>query len=93
MTQLGLSRAIGHKGNSAHQWETGKNLPLMGTMQKIAEVTATSVEWLLNGDGGDAPVTVATDQERNVLDMFRQLSPQDQAAAEAIILALSNKIT
>lgn len=52
ITQMELAKRMGVSCVSVSQWETGKNLPKVGRLQKLADILGTSVEKLLEERAG-----------------------------------------
>ena len=50
-----LARRLGVHAGSIARWETGGAVPHAYTVQRIAELAGTTVEWLRTGSGGDRP--------------------------------------
>ncbi|WP_304067842.1 helix-turn-helix domain-containing protein [Megamonas hypermegale] len=72
------------------QWKSGKNQPKTSTLQKIADYFGVSIEWLLGNtevrnipdpkSGGALVINEnpLSANERELIDMYRQLPPELQ---------------
>ena len=72
------------------QWKSGKNQPKTSTLQKIADYFGVSIEWLLGNtevrnipdpkNGGALVINEnpLSANERELIDMYRQLPPELQ---------------
>lgn len=92
-TQPELGVRIGVTGNAVAQYETGRTMPRPERLQLIAELTDTTVEWLLTG-GDEAELARAqTNSELAMLREFRSLPLEQQAIAFAAVqgIAASNR--
>lgn len=49
-TQTDLAERIGHSHDAVQKWESGSRVPQLPQLEKVAEATERSVEWLIYGD-------------------------------------------
>lgn len=79
-TQAQVATAIGITQTSVKDIEIGKSKsPAALTLIKLAKYFEVDSEWLLTGKGNKTPVTTYTQDEVELLLLFRALSPEGQA--------------
>lgn len=74
MSQADLARSAGIRPSSLSDYLTGKYSPKHDKIERIAAALQVSPAWLL---GSSAAFSI-TEDERLLLEQFRQLPPQDQ---------------
>lgn len=55
MSQEELAKKLGFTNKTVSAYETGRAIPPVPTLQKIAEVTNTTLEYLVNGSDAKKP--------------------------------------
>lgn len=74
LSQEGMAKKTGHSATSIGYWETGKRIPKVGQLIKIAQ--AFGMEWYELLDD-DAPVySTIRDDEHVLINSFRQLNDE-----------------
>ena len=74
LSQEGMAKKTGHSATSIGYWETGKRIPKVGQLIKIAQ--AFGMEWYELLDD-DAPVySTIRDDEHVLINSFRQLNKE-----------------
>lgn len=83
-TQKKLAEYLGLSSNTVCEWEKNRSEPSIATIKKLAEFFDVSADYLIGLEddfGARAATTVApistanTDEERELLELFRTLSP------------------
>ena len=92
-TQAVLASKIGKSAGAVGQFETAANKPSLETLERIAAVLETTVEWLLTGDDPEELVRAQTVNEKHTLALIRQLPVAQQATAIAMLEGLTAKFT
>lgn len=93
LTQPEMSVLLGMSFSVVAHWETGRSLPKLGTLEKVANILGTSVEWLMTGDEPDALVRAHTTAEKEALRLMRSVPVSQQPAALAMLNALAADTT
>lgn len=75
-----LGRDCGVTRQAVGKWVHGSGYPGSIELFKAADALGVSARWLLLGTGKMAPPVHLDDQARYALDLFAQLTPDDQAA-------------
>ncbi len=75
LTQTQLGAACGVTAQAVYAWEKGTSAPNHIALRTIADVAATSLEWLISGE--DAPDTNATDDKSATLWVGRVVPSLD----------------
>lgn len=85
MKQVDLAKAIGVSESAVGKWTLGKNLPNMGTIEKIADYFGVNKSDLLNGKSlneDTEPYTITRqslkDNDRILLSHLGELSSEEQ---------------
>lgn len=74
LSQEGMAKKTGHSATSIGYWETGKRIPKVGQLAKIAD--AFGISWLDLLDD-DAPLhRTIKDDEHVLINSFRQLNKE-----------------
>lgn len=81
LTDLKLSK------NSFVNWQERNTVPSGETLAKIAEYFNVSTDYLLGTEQKESPLPLLSDKELELLDLFRQMSPEQQAAYVQIMKA------
>lgn len=74
VTQQSIADALGVTKAAVSHWYSGKNRPRLETIQRIAQMLGTTVTELIAED----PYFITEEQERQLIDLFRQLPPEKQ---------------
>jgi transcriptional regulator with XRE-family HTH domain len=82
-TPNGVAKILGISSGSVTSWKNG-TLPKSETLNKIAEHLEVSTDYLLGKENSLPPLS---DREQELLDLFRQMSPEQQAAYVQIMKA------
>ena len=78
-TQEAVAEATGITYVSLCRYETGKRMPKMNILAKLAEHYNVSIDEIVNGTEKESPVTGAADGNlKRMYEEFAQLSPEDQ---------------
>lgn len=88
MSQSALSKAAGVSYSSISLWENDNTAPRGENLHKLARSLQCSPTWILYGDTDKVPATphqpsefdTLTDDERELLSMYRYLSATEQKA-------------
>lgn len=75
------------------QYETGRNLPKLMRLERIALVLDVTTEWLLTGDEPEELVKAQTKSEESALRLIRALPAEHQATALAMLEGLTARFT
>ncbi len=86
MSQSALSKAAGVSYSSISLWENDNTAPRGENLHNLARSLQCSPTWILYGDADKAPTTprepsefdTLTDDERELLSMYRYLSATEQ---------------
>jgi len=93
ISQAVLAAKIGKSAGAVGQFETAANKPSLETLERIAAVLETSVEWLLTGDDPEELIKAQTVNEKHTLALIRKLPVAQQATAIAMLEGLAAKFT
>jgi transcriptional regulator with XRE-family HTH domain len=75
LTQARVAKSIGITQGSFTQLETGiSKSPASVTLTKLARFFEVDSEWLMTGRGAQQPVAALSDEESELVLLFRQLS-------------------
>lgn len=88
-SQADICNYIGIKYNVFTTWKTRETDPPAKYLVQICEFLNISLEYLLTGEEKSSPTVVLTADERELLDIYNNLSPksQGQVKERAIVLA------
>lgn len=76
LTMNKLAKAIGYSQSATSQWKKGR-MPQIDILQKICKYLDVSADYLLDLDETPPP-PILTDQEKELLEHFRQCDPGTQ---------------
>ena len=76
LSQKDFSRKIGANEKTVSAWKKNSSLPSADLLSNISECFDVSLDYLITGREASAPAL--TNDERELLDYFRQLSPIQQ---------------
>ncbi len=79
MTQAMLAEAVGVTRSAVAQWETDRAGQVRGNLTRIASVLGVSVQFLLEGHGGNAPERPENATELALLRLYRACTEDDRA--------------
>lgn len=88
-SQAVLAVKVGVTGGAIGQYETGRNLPKLERLERIAVALEVSTEWLLTGDEPDELIKAQTRTEEAALRLIRALPSEQQANALAMLEGLN----
>lgn len=88
-TQEEFGPMIGLSEGASAQWETGRVIPKMSNLKKIADALDTTTEYLWAGDDPDEQAKAHTNRELRVLKAMRQMSPEK---AEALLTLIESQV-
>jgi transcriptional regulator with XRE-family HTH domain len=88
LTQAQVAAGIGTTVGAVAQYETGRNMPAVVRLERIARALEVSTEWLLTGDEPDQLVRAQTIHEEHALRLIRALPAEQQVAALAMLSGL-----
>jgi len=93
VTQQKVADAIGSNQQSIHKYEIGEYEPDIQTMKLLAEYFDTSIDYLVGGTeirNRIVPVEKyeLNQQEQNLIDKFRELSPEHRKCLSTMLDAL-----
>ena len=86
MNQSELSRRVGVERATVSAWIRGVRTPSLGHLMKVVEVLNMSLSEIL----GEEVLLAETKTERTILELLRQLSPEDAAALQRMAQALAD---
>lgn len=95
LDQKDLAKMIGVRQPTITEWKKGTTSSYTKYIVQIAEVTDTTVEYLLTGDENKQP-TVQDDglseAEQALMGLFRKLSPDQQEMVIRMVKAAADKL-
>lgn len=85
-TQEEICQVCGFKQGNYTSWETGRYTPTADNLIKLANYFGCSVDYLLGRESEDGVIVVSesneyTQNEKDLIELFRQLSVRQQYAA------------
>lgn len=85
-TQQELADKSGISRSNINNWENDKSLPLPNGLIALADAFGCSVDYLLGRESEDGVIVVSenneyTQNEKDLIELFRQLSVRQQYAA------------
>lgn len=78
ITQQAIADALGVSKGAVSLWYSGTNRPRLETIQRIAQMLGSTVTELIAED----PYFITEEEERQLIDLFRQLPPEKQQEAK-----------
>jgi transcriptional regulator with XRE-family HTH domain len=79
LTQPQLAKAVGITQASVTDLETGRSKsPASSTLTRLARFFEVDPEWLMTGKGPQHAVSILTDQESELVLLFRSLSSESR---------------
>jgi transcriptional regulator with XRE-family HTH domain len=90
-TQLTLAAKVKVTPGAIGQYETGRNLPRMKILERLAVELDVSTEWLMTGDDPGESVKAHTTTERDALVIIRSIPVDLHEAALAMLRGLAEK--
>lgn len=91
-SQVTLAAMVGVTDGAIAQYETGRNLPKLSRLERIAVALDVSPEWLLTGNEPDELVRAQTKTEAEMLRLIRALPAEQQDLALAMLEGLAAKV-
>lgn len=90
MSQVSLSTAVEVAQVTVSQYECGRSYPSVKALLKMAEIFDVSVDYLLGLSDirGILKSGITTDDEAELLNNYRSLTPSDRALVRAYMQAL-----
>ena len=88
-TQAKLALKIGKTSGAIGQYETGRNLPNMQTLERLAKELSVTTEWLMTGDDPGEEIKAHTTSERDALHILREIPTDLHEAALAMLRGLT----
>ncbi len=79
MTQAALANAVGVTRSAVAQWETDRAGQVRANLTRIASVLGVSVQFLLEGNSGNAPERPENATELALLRLYRTCTEDDRA--------------
>ena len=78
---------IGIPNRTVNDWKRGKSKSYLKLLPKIANTFNVTVDYLLGTEQKENSLSPLSDKEQELLDLFRQMSPEQQAAYVQIMKA------
>ncbi|MDQ1079716.1 helix-turn-helix domain-containing protein [Pseudoroseomonas cervicalis] len=91
-SQAELAARIGVTDGAIGQYETGRAVPRINRLERIAVELETSTDWLLTGGEGEEQAKAQTKAELEALLLIRSLAADRQDAALAMLQGLVDRI-
>lgn len=94
MEQQEFAQLVGVSDDTASNWRRRRSASYTKFLPKISEVLNTSVEFLLYGTEKKEPTVKddgLTDGEQALMDLFRQLTPEQQDMVIRMVQAAADK--
>ena len=92
--QKALAKAAGIRPPSLSQLESGKSKKLKGsTLMGIANALKANPVWINTGKGDPFQTTISDPEEQEIVNIYRALAPEGQAAFVAMARGLYNATT
>jgi transcriptional regulator with XRE-family HTH domain len=88
-SQAKLAANIGVTNGAVGAWEIGIKSPRHALASKLAEALGVPMEWLLTGNEPEEQRKAQTHAELEILKLTRELSPEQQASALAMLRGLA----
>lgn len=83
-----LAREIGISQSSVSDWARGVAQPSHEWIAKIADALGLPVLWVYAGLIGESPDVNLTEEEASLLNLYRGMTPDNQATARSMVQAL-----
>ena len=92
--QKEFAQLLGTTDKTVSAWKTGRSQSYTKYLPKISEVLGTTVEYLLTGEKTEPTVgdDGLSDGEQALLNLFRQLTPEQQDMVIRMIQAAADKL-
>lgn len=91
ITRAELSRQTGIPVTTIKSWISGA-IPNAEAAYKVAQYLGVTVEWLVTGTASEQPVIEKySDQERELIDIFRHLDERDKNAVITLAQSLESQ--
>lgn len=68
-------------------WKSGRSKPSSDKLKLLADYFDVSTDYLLGNEQKECPIPPLSDTEQEVLDLFKKLTPEEQAAHLAFLRA------
>lgn len=92
-TWADLARAVGKSPSSASQWSGRRSFPREAVLHSIAQWLGVAMGWLLTGEEPQEKRQAQTVNELAALELLREMSPPEQAAAVAALRGIKGSLT
>jgi len=88
-SQEQLAAAIGTTQQTVQRWETGQTDPQVSKVEAISAALGVTMSYLLGVDAQTGTVSTLTDEEQQLVDLYRMSNPQGREAIMAVARASS----
>jgi transcriptional regulator with XRE-family HTH domain len=88
-----LARSVGKTASSASQWSGKRSFPRENVLFMMARHLGVDMGWLLTGDEPNERRLAQTEAELRLLDLVRQMSPDEQRALLAAAHGIKGSLT
>lgn len=78
LTDYKVAKATGINRSTFSDWKSGRSAPKLEKLKRIADVLDVPVEYITGEEKIAAPLDYLSADERDLLHLFRTLSPADQ---------------
>lgn len=90
LSQSDLARAIGAHPNHITRIETGKYVPALDTVMKLAEIFQIPLDFLVSGSGSPEAIRI---EDQSFAEKMRLLNTLDKKEREAITLFIDSVLS
>lgn len=95
ISQISLAMELNFSQKMISVYENGKSEPSISTLKRLADIFDTSVDYLINYTDIRNPVdkivqSKFSEEECELLNIYRMLSPKQQHIALGVILGIKN---
>lgn len=90
LTQHALAAALGWERGTIATIETGKDRPGAELVTALADYFGTTTDYILGRTGLAEPAAAQTEEEAEVLRLFRSTKPEGRLAVVATLRAVTN---
>ena len=88
-----LARRVGKTTSSASQWSGKRSFPRENVLYMISRELGVDMGWLLTGDEGGERRLAQTETELRLLELLRQMAPDEQRAVIAAATGIKGSLT
>lgn len=88
-SQAKLAVKVDKTAGAIGQYETGRNLPTIQVLERLAAEFAVSTEWLMTGEEPDEVIKAQTTTERDILKLIRSIGSEKHETILAMLRGIS----